>query len=87
MSTSPERPVSRAELAELMQQGHSAAHHLLQAMEGWDGYTRMAFFVVLITALNAIDRAHDAGFRAHARTVLLDILEVVPGLIERVPAE
>jgi hypothetical protein len=70
-----------------MEQGHRAAHQLLHAMARWDTSDRMALFVLLITALNALDNPQDAAFVAHARECLLDILACVPGLIERVPAE
>jgi hypothetical protein len=70
-----------------MEQGHRAAHDLIHAMNGWDSRTRMALIVLCITGLNGIDRYDDEGFRTHARECLLDVLTVVPGLIEWTEAE
>jgi hypothetical protein len=69
---------------EEMAAGH-AAHELLHAMDRWDGQTRMALFVLLIAAMNAIDRPDDQAYVVHARECLLDVLQCVPGLVEQGP--
>ena len=82
MQQSPVPPVSREEE---MAQGHRAAADLLRAMDSWDGQTRMALFVLLITVMNGLDHPQDHAYHAHARECVLDILCCVPGLVEQVP--
>jgi Na+-transporting NADH:ubiquinone oxidoreductase subunit NqrF len=68
---------------EEMMQGHRAVADLLRAMDSWDGHTRMAFFMLLITVMNALDNPEDRAYYAHARECVLDILSCVPGLVEQ----
>jgi hypothetical protein len=71
----------------MMEGGQRAVDHLLHVMPTWDRHTHWAFIAFLLTVFEGWNRPPDSAFAEHAHRCMVEILETIPGVIQKVPVQ